>query len=186
MAGQLPRLAAGAVAIAGRIENHRVVAADSGECLVSRTSWHHRQSSGWTIFQARKVPRYAAPGNDVPRRVNVGDFGPAGRGRERAAASIGKEINDLDRTRKTRLRRAVCCEIHLQFSVCSGNRPTWPKSVRFISKTSGPQVIVQLARRRGTRLRVAKGPLALLALAAIEAGIEQRARAVDATRQTAF
>ena len=122
-------------------------------------------------FPSPESSAFAAPRQRCSAPRNVGDFGPAGRGRERAAASIGKEINDLDRTRKTRLS-------------ASGLLRNPPPVLSLLGKQTDVAEIGSLqledkrttgdrpaCRRRGTRLRVAKGPLALLALAAIEAGI---------------
>ena len=165
--GQPPDLAMGPVAVAGRIEDHRFVAVAAAQFALDELHARPRRSSGWARRPGPKLRVAAGPGDDVPRRIDVDDFGP-GRGRgQRAAARVGEQLSTRSSGRPTELRsRRRCSAIHRQLSACSGNTPRWPKSVRFNSSTQPLHGMVHCSGQRA-----AAGPLALVGVAALEAGV---------------
>ena len=105
MLADLPRLALRAVAVTGRVEDHRVVSIAAFQLAAAEL---HR------VFGIQRIGRSAKPDSaafcrarstDVVGRIDVHDLGPGRRRRQRAAARVRKQIqNSAVAVRSTRLR----------------------------------------------------------------------------------
>ena len=178
---QPPHLAPRAVAVAGRIEDHGVVAVAAFQLPLDELHRVLDDPADRGVGQAGKLGVAACPGHDVLGRVDVDHFGPGRGRRQRAPAGVGEQVEDFGSF------RSLLCEadkrhrsaIQSQFSACSGNSPTWPKSVRFNSNRSGPWATVH---RSGSSRR--HGPLPFLFVASLEAGVGLRPQRRDRPART--
>ena len=132
----------GAMAVAGRIENHRFVAVAAADLALDELPRVLYDPMDGPLVQAGKFRIAAGPGHDVPRGVDVHHLGPGRGGRQRARARVGEEVSTRGRV-PAATARATCRWIHAQFSACSGNSPIWPNGVGRSSSTSCPCVTVQ-------------------------------------------
>ena len=97
---QPPCLAMWAVAVTGRIENHRIItvaAADLTRHERHRVFGNPANRGGGQSGEFSVVPR---PGHDISCRIDVRHRSPGRRCRERAAAGVSEQIEDLQRARR--------------------------------------------------------------------------------------
>ena len=90
----LPRLALGAVAVARRIEDHGVVAVAALQFAAAEFHRVFGDPANRPLGEAGEGGVLPRPVDDVLRRVDVHDLRPRGRGGQRAAARVRKQIQN--------------------------------------------------------------------------------------------